>query len=391
MGLNLNYEPEQIIDASTLTNKEWLGYRKNGIGGSDAARIVGVSPFGTITDLYYDKTTPVSEDVDENKEYIFDFGHAMEEFVGKHFEKVFDKQFKENMEKEFSAHYLDDIKIKSCRVFRDTMMYRHPFFNFMLADLDFKITFTLEDGRELTGIFECKTTSPFTIKDKWTDRCPVYYDVQIRHYMAVMNLDFTVIACAADNNPANYFAHLVFRNLKKEELLIAAEENFWQYVTDKEPPEDFGSNNYKTFLDHIDLNENNTKPVEDNSSYIKNALAKYNETADLIKQLNQQVKAATEQKEIIASDILAYMNAKDNFALIFKSDEGEETHITVSQRKSSSVDWTKFFKKAEKQLPKDVFETLSKIKEECFKDPTTKNKLSVTTKKLFKKKAGDAA
>lgn len=390
MALNLNYEPEKIVDASTLTNAQWLGYRKNGIGGSDAARIVGVSPFGTITDLYYDKTTPVSEDVDPNKEYIFDFGHAMEEFVGKHFEKVFEKQYKEKFEKEFSAHYLDDIKIKSCRVYRDTWMYKHPLYPFMLADLDFRVDFELENGKTLTGIFECKTTSPFTIKEKWEDHCPIFYDVQIRHYMAVQNVNFTVIACAADNNPNNYFVHLVFRDIKKEELLISAEENFWQCVCDKQLPDDFGSNNLKTFLDNIVLNEENTTTVEDHSDFIKDALVKYNEQVGLIQQLNQQVKSATAEKEIICSDILAYMNAHDNYSLLFKEDN-EETHIDVTSKISSSVDWNKFFKKAEKEFPKDVYAKLEELKKDCLKNPIPQNKLNIKTKKIIKKKSGDAA
>ena len=36
-GLNLNYEPEIVVDISGLTREEWLDYRKKGIGGSDVA------------------------------------------------------------------------------------------------------------------------------------------------------------------------------------------------------------------------------------------------------------------------------------------------------------------------------------------------------------------
>lgn len=54
-SLNMNYEPEIIVDTDTLSREDWLSYRKFGIGGSDVAAIMGISPFATIRDLYNDK------------------------------------------------------------------------------------------------------------------------------------------------------------------------------------------------------------------------------------------------------------------------------------------------------------------------------------------------
>ena len=49
------YEPLVLVDTSTLTEEQWLDYRRLGIGGSDAAAVLGISPFRTARDLYYDK------------------------------------------------------------------------------------------------------------------------------------------------------------------------------------------------------------------------------------------------------------------------------------------------------------------------------------------------
>ncbi len=49
------YEPNILVDTSDLPRDEWLKYRRLGIGGSDAAAILGISPFRTARDLYYDK------------------------------------------------------------------------------------------------------------------------------------------------------------------------------------------------------------------------------------------------------------------------------------------------------------------------------------------------
>ena len=54
-SLNMNYEPEVIVDTDALSREDWLSYRKLGIGGSDVAAIMGISPFATIRDLYNDK------------------------------------------------------------------------------------------------------------------------------------------------------------------------------------------------------------------------------------------------------------------------------------------------------------------------------------------------
>ena len=43
-SLNMNYEPEVVVDTDTLSREDWLSYRKLGIGGSDVAAIMGISP-----------------------------------------------------------------------------------------------------------------------------------------------------------------------------------------------------------------------------------------------------------------------------------------------------------------------------------------------------------
>ena len=39
-SLNMDYEPEVIVDTDTLSREDWLSYRKLGIGGSDVAAII---------------------------------------------------------------------------------------------------------------------------------------------------------------------------------------------------------------------------------------------------------------------------------------------------------------------------------------------------------------
>ena len=142
MSLALNYEPEVVVNIETLTREEWLDYRRLGIGGSDVAAIMGISPFATIKDLYYDKigVKPMIDEGESNW-VAKEVGHRLEDLVAMIFSK------KTGLE-----------------VFPVRKMFRHPFYPFMLADVDYFIRFP--DGS--IGILECKTCN-YNAKDKWAD------------------------------------------------------------------------------------------------------------------------------------------------------------------------------------------------------------------------------
>ena len=59
-------EPLVLVDTTDLPRDDWLNYRRRGIGGSDVAAILGVSPFRTARDIYYDKLGVVAVEPDES-------------------------------------------------------------------------------------------------------------------------------------------------------------------------------------------------------------------------------------------------------------------------------------------------------------------------------------
>ena len=120
-SLNMNYEPEVIVDTDTLSREDWLSYRKLGIGGSDVAAIMGISPFATIRDLYNDKLgiEPLIEE-EESNWVAKEVGHRLEDLVAEIFAKK-----------------------TGLTVFPVRKMFRHPLYPFMLADVDFFIIFQM--------------------------------------------------------------------------------------------------------------------------------------------------------------------------------------------------------------------------------------------------------
>lgn len=111
MVLRLMYEPQELVDTSNLSNEEWLSYRRRGIGGSDAAAILGISPWRTARDLYYDKLNVVKADMDENW-VALEMGHLLEDLVARIFAKK-----------------------TGLRIFQRKVMFQHPLYPWMLADL----------------------------------------------------------------------------------------------------------------------------------------------------------------------------------------------------------------------------------------------------------------
>ncbi len=164
-----------VVDTTDLPRDDWLEYRRQGIGGSDVAPILGVSPFRTARDIYYDKLGIASVEPNDSNWVALEVGHLLEDLVAKIFAKK-----------------------TGYRVYQIKKMFRHPGFPFLLADVDYFVE--LPDGT--TAILEIKTTN-YNARDNWFlgehEIVPEYYELQGRHYMAVMDLDRVFFCCLYGN------------------------------------------------------------------------------------------------------------------------------------------------------------------------------------------------
>ena len=78
-------EPLIVADLSDISEQQWLELRRQGIGGSDAASILGISPFKTARDLYYEKLGQDSHIPDEFQWVPFEIGSTLEDLVARIF------------------------------------------------------------------------------------------------------------------------------------------------------------------------------------------------------------------------------------------------------------------------------------------------------------------
>lgn len=209
-----NYAPQVLVDTSELSEEEWLEYRRLGIGGSDAAAVLGISPWTTSRDLYYDKRGIVSAIDDSDNWVQLEVGHLLEDLVGRIFAKK-----------------------SGFKIIRVKKMFQHPHHPFMLADIDFLVE--LPDGTY--AILECKTTNS-NARDKWWDSerreiVPAYYVAQGRHYMAVLNISRVYYCCLYDNSEDSAIIRHIDRDQECESELISLEEDFWvNHVQAEVPP-----------------------------------------------------------------------------------------------------------------------------------------------------------
>lgn len=198
---------KKLVSTLKLEKKEWLKYRKRGIGGSDAGAVCGLNPYRTAMQVYQDKVSGEIEEVDNE---------AMRQ--GREFEDYVAKRFMEATGK---------------KVRRANAMFYNEENPFMLADVDRMVV------GENAGL-ECKTASPY-MADRWKDgNIPLSYQIQCYHYMAVCNADAWYIAVVIYGREFKYY------KIERDEAVIAdliqIEKAFWEnHVMKQQIPDPDGS------------------------------------------------------------------------------------------------------------------------------------------------------
>lgn len=211
------YEPIPVHDTSrinALNHKEiWLQWRKEGIGGSDSAAARGKGQYKSTLELFWEKTSDFKREP-ENWETLL-FGQLIEPYARRMFSWITGLPVKE-------SHY----------------MYQHPKYKFMLADLD---GIVILPNRE-KAILECKAVHPRTIKAYGTDtnpKIPYQYEAQMRHCMAVMNVNTAYIIVIYGNTRNDVIIRKIIRDYAYEKQMIKELSEFWHKVQCREEPDVF--------------------------------------------------------------------------------------------------------------------------------------------------------
>lgn len=186
----------------TSSREVWLAERRKGIGGSDVAALLGLSPWCSPIEVFLDKRGEIAAQP-ENE--AMRWGNILEPVV----------------RQEYSNR-------TGFEVLMPTGMLQHPKHSFMLANLD---GFTPE-GR----LFEAKTArSPEGWGEAGSDEVPQGYLFQVQHYMAVTGYALTDIAVLIGGS--DFRIYTVEADADLQSMMIDAEAEFWRRVIENEPPE----------------------------------------------------------------------------------------------------------------------------------------------------------
>lgn len=197
---------DPVVNVSKISHDEWLEFRRSGIGGSDAATIVGLNPWSSQYALFCDKMGALPEK-DDNE--AMRQGRDLEQYV---------------------ASRWSERTGKKCQ--RSNYMWRSRKWPWMLADIDRAVV------GENAGL-ECKTTSANNRHDFEGGEIPLNYYVQCQHYMAVLGFDRMYLAVLVLGK--GFFDFVVERDDDEIVQLAKAESDFWQRIQDEDPPPIDGS------------------------------------------------------------------------------------------------------------------------------------------------------
>ncbi len=193
--------------------------RKKYIGGSDAAAILGVSPWATPVELWFQKTgREEPQPVDPVRERIFARGKRLEPVI---LEMVIDKL-------QERGHAVELVKTNH--------RYYDPEHQFMSCEVDFEL---ILDGEHING--DCKSVVGFGRK-KWgeedTEDVPIEYAAQFMHGMMITGRRRCLVAALIGlDDVAIYWVN------RDDETIAAMREKeirFWfDHVLGDTPPDTF--------------------------------------------------------------------------------------------------------------------------------------------------------
>lgn len=181
--------------------------RQKYIGSSDAAAILGISPWRTPLDVYLDKIQPRKEEADPSRQRVLTRGKRMEPYV------------------------IDVLQEDTgLQIVARGNRYLDPELPFIAAEIDAEAA----SGENI----EIKTVSPFKAKEwgeQHSDEIPLHYAAQVMHALMVTQRDVCVLGVLIGGDDFRVY------RLERDDITIQAirekEIAFWERIQQQNPPE----------------------------------------------------------------------------------------------------------------------------------------------------------
>lgn len=243
-----------ICDTKSMSKEKWLKKRKEGIGGSDAASVLGLNPYKSSMSVYMGIKNDLV--IDEEINYKMDLGNKLEDFVANEF------------------------TLKTGKKVRNVNgILKNDKYPFALANIDRAVV-----GEK--AFLECKVTNSYS-KKLWQKEVPIYCQVQCYHYMAVTGATHCYIAALIGNE--ELVIHKLDRNEELIDEIMNLEKMFWdKCILGEELQIPDGSDDYSSVLQGLykDSIEEEVILFEK-----EDLLKRYDDVRELVKDLDSEKKA----------------------------------------------------------------------------------------------------
>jgi putative phage-type endonuclease len=215
-GLPSNLEYYPLVTHS----EEWHSFRRNGIGGSEVGYIMGLSPYKSSIQLFYEKIGE-HEPSREQNEAMF-HGTHLESYVANLW-KYYDGT---------KTGYIENFNQNN--IIRDLFVVdgyiRNPKYPHLFANVDGimpigSVSLATSEVLEKNGLLEIKTIGSFYAK-VWDDGIPPQYLAQVHQYMMILELDYCEIAMLIDGK--FFEVHIVERSQRLCDQIEQMTLEFWE-------------------------------------------------------------------------------------------------------------------------------------------------------------------
>jgi putative phage-type endonuclease len=306
-----------------MAHSEWIEQRKKGIGGSDVAAVLGISPWKTSYKLWLEKTGKIaSDDLSDNDSVIF--GALLEDFISSQF-----------------------VARTNHTVHKDNKIRFHPEYDFILANIDRLILSDHEHDKP--GILEIKTTNSFSYKNDWLkndiETVPDYYFCQLQHYYLVTGYTWGFFAVLVDGRKFKIFSVDRDDNFINN-ILLPAEISFYNnnIIADVPPKPEVLDLNYI-------VPESNSCLIADDEIYYLLSVIDYNKK--LLKENEAKIKESEDSLKLLLADYDTLTDSNGKVLATYKNQKS---------LRFDTVSFKKEYKELSEQFTKPAQSRILRIK-----------------------------
>lgn len=190
--------PYRVLLNADADRETWLRARREGLGGSDAAAVLGWGGYSSPLEVYASKiSTEVYED-DDSESMLW--GRLLEDVIAREWAR------------------------RECRkIEQGPALVQSIRWPWMLASVD-RLVIDPTTGKPCAPL-ECKNRSSFT-SDDWDEEIPADVVAQVLHYCAVYGLDVGYVACLIGGNQLRTFTVNATPDIVED--LAEAEREWWE-------------------------------------------------------------------------------------------------------------------------------------------------------------------